>query len=156
RLCLSHGGADHDLGAIASMPLTVDGSAVYNIANLAGAALGAVGMGIPLPVIASVFATFGTKPSDNLGRMMRFDVGGVRVIVDYAHNADGLRGLLRVAEHLRRGEGRLGLLLGHAGNRRDAEIEELARVAAEFHPNLVVVKENEGFLRGRAQGEVPR
>jgi UDP-N-acetylmuramyl tripeptide synthase len=156
RLYLFHNGLEHDLGSIASMPLTVDGSAVYNIANLAGAALGAVAMGIPASVVASVFAHFGAKPSDNLGRMMRFDIGGVRVVLDYAHNADGLRGLLRVAEHLRGGVGRLGLLLGHAGNRRDAQIEELARVAAEFRPDLVVVKENEGHLRGREQGEVPR
>jgi cyanophycin synthetase len=154
---LEHDGPlEHDLGSVASMPLTVDGSATYNIANLAGAALAAVAMGIPASVIASVFAHFGAKPSDNIGRMMRFDVRGVRVVLDYAHNADGLRGLLRVAEHLRRGVGRLGLLLGHAGNRRDTEIEELAQVAAQFHPDLVVVKENEGHLRGREQGEVPR
>jgi len=49
-------------------------------------------------VITSVLARFGAKPSDNLGRLMRFDVGdGIRVVLDYAHNADGLRGLLRVA-----------------------------------------------------------
>lgn len=156
RLYVSHGGLEHDLGSIASMPLTVDGSAVYNIANLAGAGLGAVAMGIPPALVASVFGSFGAQPADNPGRMMRFDVGGVRVVLDYAHNADGLRGLLRVAEHLRGGVGRLGLLLGHAGNRRDVEIEELARAAAEFHPDLVVVKENEGHLRGREQGEVPR
>jgi UDP-N-acetylmuramyl tripeptide synthase len=156
RLHLFHSGLEHDLGPIASMPLTIDGSAVYNIANLAGAALAAVAIGIPASVVASVFARFGAKPSDNIGRMMRFDVRGVRVVLDYAHNADGLRGLLRVAEHLRGGEGRLGLLLGHAGNRRDAQIEELAQVAAQFHPDLVVVKENETQLRGREQGEVPR
>jgi cyanophycin synthetase len=156
RLYLFHGGLEHDLGSIASMPLTVDGSAVYNISNLAGAALGAVAMGIPASVVASVFARFGAKPSDNIGRMMRFDVQGVRVVLDYAHNADGLRGLLGVVEHLRGGVGRLGLLLGHAGNRRDKEIEELAQVAAQFHPELVVIKENEAQLRGREQGEVPR
>jgi len=156
RLYLFHGGLEHDLGAIASMPLTVDGSAEYNIANLAGAALGAAAMGIAASVIASVFAHFGVKSSDNLGRLMRFDVGGVRVVLDYAHNADGLRGLLRVAEHLRGSVGRLGLILGHAGNRRDAQIEELASVAAQFHPDLVVVKENERHLRGREEGEVPR
>ncbi len=88
--------------------------------------------------------------------MMRFDVGGVRVVLDYAHNADGLRGLLRVAEHLRGGTGRLGLILGHAGNRQDADIEDLALIAAEFQPDLVVVKENEAQLRGRQPGEVPR
>jgi cyanophycin synthetase len=57
---------------------------------------------------------------------------------------------------LRSGSGRLGLLLGHAGNRKDADIEELAQVAAEFQPDLVVVKEEEEYLRGRAPGEIPR
>jgi UDP-N-acetylmuramyl tripeptide synthase len=88
--------------------------------------------------------------------MMRFEVAGARVLIDYAHNPDGLRGLLSVAEHLREGTGRLCLLLGHAGNRQDADIEELARVAAGFRPDLVVVKENDAQLRGRAPGEVPR
>ena len=87
---------------------------------------------------------------------MRFERGGVRVLLDYAHNPAGLRGLLNVAEHLRGGTGRLGLLLGHAGNRQDAEIEELARTAAQFRPALVVVKENEAHLRGREPGEIPR
>jgi UDP-N-acetylmuramyl tripeptide synthase len=87
---------------------------------------------------------------------MRFERGGVQVLVDYAHNPEGLRGLLRVAEHLRAGRGRLGLLLGHAGNRQDSELEALAAAAAEFHPALIVVKENEAHLRGRAPGEVPR
>jgi UDP-N-acetylmuramyl tripeptide synthase len=76
--------------------------------------------------------------------------------VDYAHNPAGLRGFLTVAGGLRRGPGRLGLLLGHAGNRKDADIEQVARVAAEFRPDLVVIKENESQLRGRAPGEIPR
>jgi len=89
-------------------------------------------------------------------RLMRFERHGVRILVDYAHNPEGLRGLLAVAEHLRGDRGRLGLLLGHAGNRQDAELEALAAVAAEFHPALIVVKENEAHLRGRGPGEVPR
>ena len=47
------------------------------------------------------------------------------------------------------------MLLGHAGNRLNADIEELALVATEFAPDLVVVKEDEGHLRGREPGEVP-
>ena len=156
RLWLSCAGADHDLGAIAAMPLTVGGSATYNVANLAGAALAAAALGVPPPLIAAVFARFGAALADNPGRMMRFERGGVRLLVDYAHNAAGLRGLLGVAEHLRAGRGRLGLLLGHAGNRQDTEIEELARAAAQFQPALVVVKENEAHLRGLEPGEIPR
>jgi UDP-N-acetylmuramyl tripeptide synthase len=87
--------------------------------------------------------------------MMRFEFKAAHVLIDYAHNPDGLRGFLAVATQLR-GKGRLGLLLGHAGNRQDADIAELARVAADYNPDLVVVKENETQLRGRAPGEVPR
>jgi cyanophycin synthetase len=156
RLCLSHGGVDHDLGLVSAMPLSMDGVATYNIANMAGAALVAFQLGIAAPTIAAVLGRFGASLEDNPGRMMRFDVRGVRVLIDYAHNADGLRGFLTVTDHLRRRGGRLGLLLGHAGNRTNADIESLARVAVEFHPDLVVVKENEAQLRGRAVGEVPR
>ena len=154
RLVVHRYGVDDDLGAIANMPVAMGGIAAYNVANLAGAALAAVALGIGPATIAVVFARFGADLNDNPGRMMRFDADGVTVLIDYAHNPDGLRGFLRVADHLRRG-GRLGLLLGHAGNRQDADIEELARVAAEFRPDLVVVKENEAQRRGRAPGEVP-
>jgi UDP-N-acetylmuramyl tripeptide synthase len=155
HLSLSREGVEHDLGAISAMPLTLGGIARYNAANLAGAALAALALGIAPGTIAAVFARFGAGPNDNPGRLMRFDTAGVTVLVDYAHNPDGLRGFLKVAEHLR-GGGRLGLILGHAGNRTDADIEELARAAAEFQPDLVVIKEDESHLRGRAPGEIPR
>ena len=156
RLLLRHGGAHYDLGRVSDMPLTVGGSAYYNVANLAGVALAAAALGVPSADIAAVCARFGSSVADNFGRLMRFERAGVHVLVDYAHNVEGLRGLLEVAEHLRAGNGRLGTLLGHAGNRQDAEIEALARIAAGFHPALVVVKENEAHLRGRAPGEIPR
>jgi len=155
RLWLSLHGSEHDLGAINDMPLTIDGAAKYNVENLVGAALVAATLGVPPAVIAQVFATFGRDLTDNAGRLMRFDIGGVKIIVDYAHNPDGLRGVLRVAQQLRAPDGRIGMLLGHAGNRLDADIEELALVATEFGPDLIVVKEDEGHLRGRQPGEVP-
>lgn len=154
RLCLERANASDDLGEIARMPLTVDGSASYNVANLAAAALAADALGVSAATIARVFATFGAAPRDNTGRLMRYEWRGVHVLVDYAHNPAALRGLLGVARRLATG-GRLGMLLGHAGNRLDADIAAVARVAAEFHPDLVVVKENEAHLRGRAPGEVP-
>jgi cyanophycin synthetase len=155
RLRLAHAGGVHDLGAVAAMPLTVGGSATYNIANLAGAALAAAALGVSAGAIAGVCSSFGARAGDNFGRLMRFELNGVHILVDYAHNEAGLRGLLGVAQHLR-GAGRLGMLLGHAGNRQDAEIEGLAQVAAEFHPELIVIKENEAHLRGRPAGEIPQ
>jgi UDP-N-acetylmuramyl tripeptide synthase len=75
------------------------------------------------------------------------------VLIDYAHNPDGLARLLAVARALP--HRRLLLLLGQAGNRSDAAIGELARTAAAARPDLVIVKELPAMLRGRAAGEVP-
>jgi UDP-N-acetylmuramyl tripeptide synthase len=124
------------------------------VANVAGAALAAQGLGISAALIAAVLSRFGARNQDNPGRLMRFARAGVTILLDYAHNPDGLRGLLSVATQ-QRATGRLGLILGHAGNRTDEDIRSLAQVAAAFQPDLVVIKENEAHLRGRAAGEIP-
>lgn len=148
-----HADVDHDLGAVTDMPLTFDGSARYNIANIAAAVLAAVALGVDASKIASVLMRFGTSRDDNPGRLQHWSFGGISVFVDYAHNPDGLRGLLGVAT--KESAGRLGLLLGQAGNREDAEIRELAAAAARFRPDRVVLKDMGGMLRGRREGEVP-
>ena len=145
---------EFDLGAIADMPLTVDGSADYNVSNIAGAALAALALGIPATTVATVLARFGADPADNPGRLMRYDYRGAQVLIDYAHNPEGLSGLMSVAVRLRR-SGRIAVLLGQAGNRETADIERLAATAATFRPDFVMVKEIESYLRGRAPGEVP-
>lgn len=152
RLVLHAAGLDHDLGGIAAMPLTFGGAARYNIANLAAAALGAHALGVDASTIAAVAARFGAASTDNPGRLQHVQLGDVSVVVDYAHNPEGLQGLLDVVAHLR--HARLGLLLGQAGNRGDAEIRELAAVAARARPERIVLKDIGGMLRGRESGEV--
>jgi len=155
-LWLTMHGVRHGLGEIAAMPLTMAGSARYNIANIAGAALLAASMGIAAETIARVLADFGSRRQDNPGRLERWTIAGASVLLDYAHNPEGLAGLLEVAGRLRMTSGgRMGLLLGQAGNREDDAVIELARVAAAAKPDLVVLKDLEGYLRGREPGEVP-
>jgi UDP-N-acetylmuramyl tripeptide synthase len=157
RLLLWRGGAEHDLGPIAGMPIAFGGEAAHNVANLAAAALAAAALGVGPDTIARCWAGFGRDPADNLGRMMRFERDGVQVMVDYAHNVDGLAHLRPVVEALRgrrARRGRLALLLGHAGNRLDDDIRAVVDAALELRPDLVVVKEIAGMARGRAPGEV--
>ncbi len=153
RLSLRVSGTDVDLGVIADMPLTLAGEARYNVANLAGAALAAHLLGVPAETIRSVLLAFGRDADDNPGRLQRWRLGGAEVLLDYAHNPEGLAGLLRIAQTLRRSH-RLALLLGQAGNREDADIRALATTAAAFAPDLVVLKDIDGYMRGRAPGEI--
>jgi cyanophycin synthetase len=158
RLRLWLAGAAHDLGAVAAMPIAHGGAAPHNVGNAAAAALTAAALGVAPQAIAAALARFGRDRADNPGRLQRWDVGGVVVLLDYAHNPEGLNALLGVAAVLRAAGGssaRLGLLLGQAGNRGDAAIAELARSAARRVPDRVVLKELPAMLRGRAPGEVP-
>jgi UDP-N-acetylmuramyl tripeptide synthase len=154
ELWLSSGGEEHRLGAIAAMPLTVGGAAVYNIANLAAAALASVALRLPRERLIEVLHRFGSDPRDNPGRLERWTFRGAEVLIDYAHNPDGLAALLAVARSLQ--PRRLALLLGQAGNRDATAIGDLAATAARFAPDRIMLKELPLMLRGRALGEVPR
>lgn len=154
RMILTWQGREHDLGLVAEMPLTIGGTASYNIMNIAASALAAAACAIPPAVIRTVLAEFGRSRMDNPGRMERWSYRGTEVLLDYAHNPDGMQGLLTVAQSLRQ-SGRLGLLLGQAGNRKNEDIRQLAAVAASSRPDLVLLKDEAGYLRGRKPGEVP-
>ncbi len=150
-------GETHELGRVAGMPLTLAGAARYNIANVAGAALAAACLGIAPADIAAVLARFGAVRSDNPGRLERWDLDGIDILLDYAHNPEGLAGLLAVARGLAESRrGRVGLLLGQAGNRDDDAIRDLARTAASAQPDQVILKDLDGYMRGREAGEVPK
>lgn len=156
RLLLARGAAAlADLGAVDELPLTLGGAAAYNLENAAAAVLAATAAGLPLAAVQATLQRFGARPQDNPGRLERWAWRGATVLVDYAHNPDGLAQLLAVARALLAPGGRLGLLLGQAGNRDDAAIIELARTAARCQPDCVVVKELPTMLRGRAPGSVP-
>lgn len=146
-------GAAIDLGDARAMPLAMGGLARYNLANLAGAALVGHALGVEPAQIAGVLANFGRDNADNRGRLERWNLGGVHVLLDFAHNPEGISGLLEIAE-AQRGAGRLALILGHAGNRRDEDILALAHAAARHRPDRIVLKEIKGYERGREPGEI--
>jgi UDP-N-acetylmuramyl tripeptide synthase len=153
QLLVSHGGIESSLGAVDGLPLSLGGAARHNVANLAAAVLAGLALGVPPAAVGRSVLRFGADPRDNPGRLECWRHGGARVLLDYAHNPDGLSQLLAVARSF--APRRLLLLLGQAGNRGDAAIDELARTAARFAPDRIVIKELVHMLRGRAAGEVP-
>ena len=157
ELCWAQGGVALTFGEMQQMPLTLQGAARHNVENIAAAVAAALAGLLPMPAIRQTLAEFGANPLHNPGRLERWAWRGATVLVDYAHNPDGLAQLLQVAQALMptHPPARLGLLLGQAGNRDDAAITELARTAARFAPARIVLKELPGMLRGRALGEVP-
>ncbi len=153
RFVLRRGEEYIDLLGVDEAPVTLGGAAVHNVANALGASLAAWCLGCSPEAIRSALASFGQSNSDNPGRASLFDVGGVRVLLDYAHNPHGMQALAAIARALP--GGRRGLVLGQAGNRDDDSIRGLARSAWPIGIDHVVVKEMEAYRRGRAIGEIP-
>jgi len=152
RLELADGPTRTLLARVGEVPMTLGGAARHNVANALAAAAAAWVMGVPPDVIGRVLRRFGRAPGDNEGRANMVELGGVQLIIDYAHNPHGLAALagLMAALPARR---RL-VLIGQAGDRSDGAIRALARAALGLRPDRVVLKEMERYLRGRRPGEV--
>ncbi len=162
QLYLSHQGSRTSLGNLRDMPLTLKGAAIFNVAKIAAAAIAATVLGVSPAIIAAELKRFGSSRHDNPGRLDRWALADITVLIDYAHNPGGLMMLMagiatiRMDQIFKSGiEGRIGLLLGQAGNRSNEAIAELARVAAIVQPDCIVIKELASMLRGRQLGEVP-
>jgi cyanophycin synthetase len=69
-------------------------------------------------------------------------------VVDYAHNEEGMRGLIEIGRGLRRPGARLFLSFGSAGDRTDAILHRLAYRAARG-ADWVAIAELHRYLRGR-------
>jgi len=155
RIALHLDATWHDLGAVTDMPLALGGAAPHNVANLLGAALLAAVSRVPIDAIRETLAAFGASPSDNPGRLQVQHFGGLTVLVDYAHNPDGLAALCTTA--LAFPASRRLLILGQAGNRDDTQLRALVGAALDASSfDRVIIKEMERMLRGRAIGEMPR
>jgi len=144
-----------ELPTPAEIPITAGGVARYNAANALAAATAARALGVGEEVIAGTLRRFGTHPDDNPGRLVHQELGGVTLLLDYAHNPHGLTALLGVARGRMGAGGRLLLLLGQAGDRDDAAIRALARAAWAANPDRVILREIAGYSRGRPPGQVP-
>ena len=154
RVILHGDGVWVDLGDVTAMPITLRGAAPHNVQNILGAALLGTALRIPVDAIRETLATFGASAQDNPGRLQLHRFGGLTVLVDYAHNPDGLAALCETANSLP--ARRRLLLLGQAGNRDDEQIRALARAAWSVMPfDKVIVKEEIALLRGRSAGEIP-
>lgn len=139
--------------AVQDVPITMGGAARYNILNALGAACLAYALGVDAGAIGRALTGFRPDPKDNPGRMNEFAHNGARLFVDFAHNPHSIAAVTGALSAMP--AKRKFVLMAHAGDRSDDDIRRLARGACAFGPDVVVVSELPGYLRGRNPGEVP-
>jgi cyanophycin synthetase len=149
------------------IPATFGGRARMNVANALAAAAAAWAAGAHLHDIRQGLRTFSTSFFQAPGRLNLLDVGGVRVVIDYCHNVDGMRQLadfvnrMMVESPTRPGRvgaaatgtrsGRAIGVLGIPGDRRDEDQRQYGAIAAGAFDEIIVREDKN--LRGRIAGE---
>ena len=149
------------------VPATFGGRARMNVANALAAAAAAWAAGAHLHDIRQGLRTFSTSFFQAPGRLNLVDVGGVRVVIDYCHNVDGMRQLAdfvgRMMVDTPTRHGRLGAgsqatrsgraigVLGIPGDRRDEDQRQYGAIAAGAFDEIIVREDKN--LRGRPPGE---
>jgi len=153
QLVRFEGDAILPLAPSSDVPMTLGGAARYNVANALAAVAAAHELGLADDAIAAGLRSFGSDPDDNPGRLNRFELGGVEVLVDFAHNAEGFAALFEAAAALP-ADRRL-VLLGQSGDRDLESTKGMAEECVRAGFDHVVIKELTEHLRGRELGELP-
>jgi Mur ligase family, glutamate ligase domain/Amidohydrolase family len=136
---------------VADMPVTMNGTAEFQIANVMAAAAAARAYGLTSEQVAAALREFDSS-HNNPGRANLYQVKGGYVMIDYGHNADAFAAVCRMAAQW--AAERVTGIIGVPGDRDDSVIEQAGRIAARgFH--RIIIKEDKD-TRGRAPGEVAR
>ncbi|MGI8888422.1 MAG: Mur ligase family protein [Nocardioidaceae bacterium] len=161
-IVVRHGPREMQLAWTHLLPATFGGRAVMNVQNSLAAAAAAFAAGAPLHDIRQGLRTFSTNYYLSPGRLNQIEVEGVHVVIDYCHNAPGMRMLGDFVDQL--GDGLLATsdlakpsrigVVSTAGDRRDEDMLELGAIAAD-HFDVIVVREDTA-LRGRERGATAR
>lgn len=136
---------------VMDVPLTFDGKAAFQVQNVLAACLAAFVQEVKVEDIRIGLQTFVPSSAQLPGRMNIFEFEKFKVLIDYAHNPPSMEAIGRFV-------GSLGLastvaILAGTGDRRDEDLMEYGRVAAEYF-NEVIVWVDEDYARGRDSREV--
>jgi cyanophycin synthetase len=163
-MVLKEGRRSSPIAYVHTLPATFEGRARMMVQNAMAAAAAAHAAGAHLHDIRQGLRSFTTSIYQAPGRLNVFEMDGIKVILDYAHNAAGLETLGDFVDRLasdgavaeRPGEAAraANLVVGviaTAGDRREEDMRELGRVAAR-HFHDIIVREDRN-PRGRKPGE---
>jgi cyanophycin synthetase len=137
------------IAPVRDVPLMLGGLAQFQEQNILAAIATGYVQGIRYDTIRAGLLSFFPSPTMIPGRLNLMRVGVGRVLLDYAHNPAALAGLLDLVRKMR--ARKRTIVLTAPGDRRDSDIQEMGRLAAEL--DAVIIKEDED-LRDRQPGEV--
>ena len=138
--------------AVNLIPITYDGTAEFMIANVLPSIAAGIVSGFSIEDIRSALLSFIPSPEMTPGRMNLFDFGHCTVMLDYAHNASGFSAIQKYMEKVE-SPSKI-CIIGATGDRRDEDIRNLGKYAAEIFDEIIIRHDKDG--RGRTNEELTK
>lgn len=132
------------------IPLTFGGTVPFMIENVLAATLATFLWGFKTEDIKMSLETFIPSAAQTPGRMNIFEFRDFRFMIDFAHNPDGFSGIREFLRHID-SPLKIGIIAG-TGDRRDEDIRELGKIAAEMFDYIILRQEK--HLRGRTEENI--
>src|SRR4029079_8326120 len=135
---------------VVNIPLTYGGRAEFMIQNVLAATLACFVHGVLLEDLRGGLTNFNAGTAQTPGRLNFIEIGDATVLMDYAHNPAGMRGLANFINKLPNKY--RTVVLNGTGDRRDDDIREFAKIAGDNFDRVVIRAGN--YLRGRTEEEM--
>jgi cyanophycin synthetase len=133
-----------------NVPLTFGGKAHFMIQNILPATLAGYLSGLNIDDIKVALELFAPSPTQTPGRLNLFEFENFSVLLDYAHNAAGLKGLSNMLENMDATK-KVGIIAG-IGDRRVEDNEGIGSVAAGMFDEIIIRQDKN--LRGKSEEEL--
>ncbi|MBO6879881.1 cyanophycin synthetase [Winogradskyella sp.] len=133
-----------------NIPLTYGGKAKFMIQNVLAGILAAHVQGISIEDMKAGLETFIPSASQTPGRLNLFKFNDFSILLDYAHNAAGMRALQKFTDELD-ATVKVGIIAG-IGDRRVEDNNEMGSIAAEMFDEIIIRQDKR--LRGKTEEEL--
>ena len=149
-ILLCQGSQSSRICSVKQIPATLEGKAKHNIQNALASVAAGWALGLSAMTIRNSLQGFTSNAEHNRGRLNLYELNGVRVFIDYAHNAAGIQEIAKTLKHFKTGS--LVGCITVPGDRPDDSVREVGRVAAKGFKRLIIREDAD--LRGRKPGEI--
>ncbi|MBE9598821.1 cyanophycin synthetase [Pedobacter sp. MC2016-24] len=130
---------------VTHIPLTFGGTVDFMIQNVLAATLATFLWGYKIEDIRMSLETFIPSAAQTPGRMNTFRFKEFKILIDFAHNANGYNGVKDYLKSIEATE-HVGVISA-TGDRRHEDIRETGRIAARMFDKIIICQEK--YLRGR-------
>jgi cyanophycin synthetase len=149
NLIIQEGDKKTTVEHVENIPITMKGKAGFQIENVLPVILSAYILNFSMRLTREALRSFFPSAEQTPGRLNIIDVGDVHVMVDYAHNPHSIKAFAELMNNME--EYKIGIITG-VGDRRDEDIEEVGRLAAEIYDEIIIRVDKD--TRGRNSNEI--